>query len=101
MFLDGPDSKARDAVHIVFANEKVRQEYDFPSPDVTDSKTTGSIRVLNLEALVRMKLVSYRLKDMVHIQDFISVGLVDASWVTKLPKSLGDRLQAILDNPEG
>ena len=101
MFLDGPDSKARDAVHIVFANEKVRQEYDFPSPDVTDSKTIGSFRVVNLEALVRMKLVSYRDKDRTHLRDFISVGLVDASWVPKLPKSLGDRLQAILDNPEG
>src|SRR6185436_9086461 len=27
MFLDGPGAKARDAVHVVFANEKVRQEY--------------------------------------------------------------------------
>lgn len=101
MFLDGPNAKARDAVHIIFANEKVRQEYDFPCPDVTDSKTTGAIRVVSLEALVRMKLISHRLKDMVHIQDFISVGLVDASWVARLPKTLGDRLQSILDNPEG
>src|SRR5256885_8927128 len=27
MFLDGPDAKARDAVHVVFANEKIRPEY--------------------------------------------------------------------------
>src|SRR5437660_8747730 len=27
MFLDGPDAKARDAVHVVFAGEKVRKEY--------------------------------------------------------------------------
>lgn len=27
MFLDGPDAKARDAVHVVFAGEKVRPEY--------------------------------------------------------------------------
>ena len=27
MFLDGPDAKARDAVHIVFAAEKVRADY--------------------------------------------------------------------------
>src|SRR6266542_1589578 len=27
MFLDGPDEKARDAVHIVFAGEKIRPEY--------------------------------------------------------------------------
>ena len=28
MFLDGPEAKFRDAVHILFANEKVRQEYE-------------------------------------------------------------------------
>ena len=27
MFLDGPGAKARDAVHVVFAGEKVREEY--------------------------------------------------------------------------
>ena len=31
MFLDGPNAKARDAVHIVFAGEKVRQEYALPA----------------------------------------------------------------------
>src|SRR5438128_460279 len=27
LFLDGPSAKARDAVHVVFAGEKVRREY--------------------------------------------------------------------------
>ncbi len=27
MFLDGPDAKARDAVHVLFAGKKVREEY--------------------------------------------------------------------------
>src|SRR5436309_15026915 len=27
MFLDGPEAKARDAVHVVFAAEKVRKDY--------------------------------------------------------------------------
>ena len=30
MFLDGPGAKARDAVHVIFANEKVRDEYALP-----------------------------------------------------------------------
>src|SRR5437763_2906999 len=34
MFLDGPDAKARDAVHIVFADEKVRPKYSQPAPGV-------------------------------------------------------------------
>src|SRR5713101_1274894 len=32
MFLDGPKAKARDAVHVVFASEKVRPEYLLPAP---------------------------------------------------------------------
>ena len=31
MFLDGPQAKARDAVHLVFAGEKVRPEYLLPT----------------------------------------------------------------------
>lgn len=34
MFLDGPSAKARDAVHVIFAGEKVRPEDAVPSPDV-------------------------------------------------------------------
>lgn len=31
-FLDGQDAKARDAVHVVFAGKKVREEYPEPVP---------------------------------------------------------------------
>ncbi len=100
MFLDGPDAKARDAVHIVFAGEKVRPEYDAAAPDVTESELDPSFRVLSLEALVRMKLTSFRLKDKVHLLDMIGVGLIDASWPLRLSPALGERLQQLLDNPE-
>src|SRR5258707_11100150 len=50
MFLDGPDAKARDAIHVVFAGEKVRKEYLLPTPDVDELKPTHSFRVLSLEA---------------------------------------------------
>ena len=100
MFLDGPGAKARDAVHIVFAGEKVRKEYVEPAPDVTEAKSTGTARVVSLEALVRMKLTSFRLRDRVHIQDLIGVGLVDQSWVKRLRADLGVRLQQLLDNPD-
>ncbi|MDX1945361.1 MAG: hypothetical protein SFU86_08130 [Pirellulaceae bacterium] len=35
-FLDGTDAKARDAVHIVFAGDKVREEDLAPVPDVAE-----------------------------------------------------------------
>jgi len=50
---------------------------------------------------VRMKLTSYRDKDRTHLRDLISVGLVDASWPRRFPQELADRLQQLLDNPEG
>ena len=101
MFLDGPDAKARDAVHVVFAGEKVRKEYVAPAPDVAESEVTSSFRVLKLDALVRMKLTSFRDKDRTHLRDLLEVGLIDASWCSRLPSELGTRLQQILDTPEG
>jgi hypothetical protein len=100
-FLDGPTARARDAVHVLFAGEKVRPEYVSPAPDLTESETGNEFRVLTLEALVRMKLTSFRLKDRVHLLDLIGVGLIDASWPQRLPTELGARLQTLLDNPDG
>jgi hypothetical protein len=101
MFLDGPEARERDAVHILFAGKKVRPEYALPAPDVDESQMTTTCRVLSLDGLLRMKLTSYRLKDRVHVQDLIEIGLIDASWVSRLPGELGNRLQEMLDNPEG
>jgi len=101
MFLDGPDAKARDAVHIVFASEKVRPDYPTIAPDVSESEETETFRLVSLEALVKMKLTSFRDKDRVHVRDLIEVGLVDASWLRRLPDSLQLRLRELLDHPEG
>jgi hypothetical protein len=101
MFLDGPDAKARDAVHIVFASEKVRADYAAPVPDVSESEVTETFRLLSINALVRMKLTSFRDKDRVHLRDLMDVGLVDASWLERVPPTLRARLQELLDNPEG
>lgn len=100
MFLDGPDAKARDAVYIVFANEKVRPDYTQAAPDVDETKPTATFRVLDLPALLRMKLTSHRRKDQVHVLELIGVGLVDQSWIAQLPPELGARLQELFDNPD-
>ena len=101
MFLDGPKAKARDAVHVVFAGEKVRREYVLAAPDVAESEPTPTFRVLALEPLVRMKLTSFRRKDQMHLIDLIDVGLIDAGWPARFPPELAARLQELLDNPEG
>lgn len=101
MFLDGPGAKARDAVHVIFANEKVKQDDVVPAPDVTESEPGDSFRVVALEPLVRMKLIANRDKDRTHIRDFIEVGLIDATWPARFPPELATRLQHVLDTPGG
>lgn len=100
MFLDGPDAKARDAVHVLFAGEKVRPDDPLPAPDVTESEDIQRYRTLRLDALVRMKLTSFRDKDRMHLRDMIDVELVDESWCSRLPPELAGRLKELLDNPQ-
>jgi hypothetical protein len=47
-----------------------------------------------------MKLLSNRDKDRTHLRDLIGVGLVDRSWLAKLPLVLAERLRGILDTPD-
>jgi hypothetical protein len=101
MFLDGPGSKARDAVHVIFSGEKVRPEYVAPVPDVAESVSFKSYRVLSLEAVVRMKLTSNRDKDRMHLRDMLGVGLIDATWPARYPPELAARLQHLIDTPDG
>lgn len=101
LFLDGPLAKARDAVHVVMASEKVRPEYVEPAPDVSESEDTETFRLLSLDALVRMKLTSFRDKDRVHVRDLIDVGLVDQTWIDRVTPALRARLQELLDTPDG
>ena len=100
MFLDGPDSTPRDAVHLIFAEEKVREEYEYTAPAVDAAEQASEFQVVSLDALVQMKLMSYRDKDKTHLRDMLDVGLVDATWPARLPPLLAERLLNLLDNPE-
>lgn len=100
MFLDGPDSKPSEAVHLIFANENVKENDLHPTPDIQDSEFQGQFRVVSLEALVGMKLTSFRDKDRTHLRDMLGVGLIDASWLEKLPAVLAERFATILNTPE-
>ena len=101
MFLDGPQASARDALHVIFAREKVRSEHILAAPDVGESEPADRFRIVTLEALVRMKLTAFRDKDRTHLRDLIDVGLVDESWRERLPADLSSRLQSILETPDG
>jgi hypothetical protein len=100
MFLDGPGAKARDAIHIIYAGEKVSPDYLMPAPDLAEVDSKGPFTLVDIEALVRMKLTSYRLKDRVHLLDMIGVGIIDGTWPARFPDEIAARLQALLDNPD-
>lgn len=101
MFLDGPQGRPRDAVHILFAGEKVESRYQSPAPDLSHLERAEAYRLIGLEPLVRMKLTAFRRKDQVHLADMIGVGLIDESWPSRFEPELAARLQELLDDPEG
>ncbi len=101
MFLDTPDGKARDAVRMLFASEFVEPSHVTPAPDMTETLEIQTHQTVTLEALVRMKLNSFRDKDRMHLRDMIDVELVDASWCSRYPAPLAARLQELLDTPNG
>ena len=101
LFLDGPDGKPRSAVQVLFASEKARPDYLFPTPDAAETEPGPGCRIVTLDHLVRMKLDSHRIIDRVHLRDMLDVGLIDASWLTRLPPELAARLKQLIDTPEG
>ncbi len=101
MFIDGPQGKPSGGVHILFAGEKVRPEYEHASPGLDESERATEFQVATLQALVKMKLISWRDKDRTHLRDLIGVGLIDANWPARFPPPLGERLQQLLDDPNG
>jgi hypothetical protein len=74
----------------------VRPSYALPAPSVEEAvPDPEGFMVLDLSALVRMKLTSLRDIDRVHIADMIRVGLIDASVRSQLSADLCAALNSI------
>lgn len=101
MFLDGPTGKFREAVHILFAGERVRSDDLLPTPVLSETCPGETFQVVDLEALVRMKLIANRDKDRTHLRDMLELGMIDESWLSKYPPELAARLQHLIDTPNG
>jgi hypothetical protein len=101
LFIDGPEGKPSDGVHVLFAGEKVKPDDPVPAAEMSETVQGAAFRVVSLEALVRMKLVAFRRKDQVHLQDMTRLGLIDATWPDRFPPVLADRLREILADPDG
>jgi hypothetical protein len=97
MLLERENPNPRSAVHLIWSGEKTRPEYESPSPLVDDRiEIAPGIFVVDLPGLVRMKLLSYRDQDRVHLRDMIEVGLIDRSLFATLSPQLIARLEPLL-----
>ena len=74
VFLDGPDGKPSQGIHILFAGRKVREEYATPTPNIDQAIDIEGKSIVELAALVEMKLNSFRRKDQTHLMDKIQIG---------------------------
>jgi len=101
VFIDGPQGRPSGGIHLLFANEKVKPDDEYQLPELDESERAVEFQVATLEAILRMKLIAWRDKDRTHIRDLIGVGLIDATWPARFPPPLGERLQQLLDDPDG
>ncbi|HEV2418370.1 MAG TPA: hypothetical protein VGX94_11235 [Terriglobia bacterium] len=98
MLIAGPPEKARNAVHLVFSGEKVRESQSAPNPPICPDKRTlqgREVAVIALSDLIRMKLSAYRDKDRVHVRAMDAAGLINAQIERSLPGELQTRLRHI------
>ena len=101
IFVDGPQGKAREAVHILFAGEPVKPADPAAAPELSAVQTLDGYRIVDLDRLITMKLTAYRDKDRTHLRDMIDVGLIDATTLDRIPVVLRPRLEQLLANPDG
>ena len=101
LFTDPEEPSKRAGVHLVWANEKVQPSYALPAPSTDETvRDADGFLVIDLPALVRMKLTSFRDIDRVHLADMISVGLIDDSLRAALPNELQTRLAQVATSIE-
>ncbi len=99
LFVDAQEPSRRSGVHLVWANELIRASYVCAAPSVGESvRDPQGFNVIDLPALVRMKLTSFRRIDQVHIEDMLSVGLIDETVRQGLPEELEQRLSEVEDS---
>lgn len=96
LFTDPEEPSRMSGVHLIWAGKKVRPSYSHPAPTLDEAvRDAEGFAVLNLPALVRMKLTSMRDMDRVHVADLLRVGMIDESVRRALPTDLLARLDEI------
>jgi hypothetical protein len=98
-----PQHRFRESVHLVWAGEKVRPSDLEPAPSLAEAPTVRSpdgYACLDVERLLRMKLTSFRHKDIVHVQDLMELRLITKKMEAGLPPELRERLEQVKRDTE-
>jgi hypothetical protein len=79
LFVEQRDPNPRRAIHVVYAGELVRPGEPHPAPDIEGIvRAAEGFAVVDLPALLTMKLTAFRDKDRTHLRDMLELGLVTA-----------------------
>lgn len=92
MLVQEEDPSVRRAVDMIFAGEKVREDYPEPTPELGGAHEIHGVPVAPLQDLVRMKLSSFRLKDQTHLKDLAELDLITPDVEANLSPIHRDRL---------
>jgi hypothetical protein len=100
-FLDGPGASKRDTVKVVLAVDTMPAHGDFAATDVDQATKCEQFRIVPFESLARVSLERFRINDKVNVRDAIDIGLIDETWLPRLPADLAARLKTLIDTPDG
>jgi hypothetical protein len=103
MLVNAESPKARSAVHLLFAGERVRPADVEPVPALSEPGVDAEegVLVTSVASIVRMKLISFRQRDKTHIIDMDSVGLITPEIEAGLPEVLRERLERVRAEERG
>ena len=98
ILLYGSTTSARNEVHLIFAEEKVRPTQTLANPEIRPERKSihgREVHVIPLTDLLRMKLSAFRDKDRVHIRSMDAARLITSQVENSLPPELLERLQHV------
>ena len=96
MLLYGDTSSARNAIHLLFAGERVKASQTEPNPRLNPARLGlhgQEFWVITVADLLTMKLSSYRDKDRVHVRGMDAAGLITLEVEAALSEELKTRLR--------
>lgn len=100
MFLTRVNPNPKTGVHLIFANETIRENDSARAPDLSNAwRTEDGYLVIDLPSLLKMKLLAFRLRDQTHIRDMFELNLITPEMDMSLPDELRKRLEIIRNTP--